>query len=514
MKKFIPFISILAMIASFLMIVSVSTGEQVQKPLATKETPKPPIKPLPPGPSSLPDLKVNKVWIGKVLPGGNYVPLTGDPMLGDQVRLVCEYSNIGVDRKCAGFFDCPGKIGLYIDGQLVGWNGIGELPSGGNQTETFLYKINKEGIHKFECVLDYENKITEQTKSNNKMAMTYKVAVTDAPSYGPGTNLRVTNLPIDQASGYVVAMVENLGSPMTWDAKIRLYFNNVQMKECVWPKTVNKMICSKYAFEPNDPPPKCNWGKIDVKVHAQIIAGTGEHEADKSGKYKEGMLYARQDLMVDHFTKDPGNRLQVVFRNKGICDSSTWSYKVYKDGVQLIQTKGPLGSLKAGGISTDTLNPQPPQGTASLKVEVVPTNPEYELRSDNNSYSAGISGLPYNPSAFDLTVTDIKLRGETPEGRILPPDNASYYTIIPIIKNISYVDMPAINLKFETFVDGVSSGERDCSTSLDRQQEFTFGNYCNTGVTLPPGTHTVKFQIKTNDAFGGNNVLTKTMFRP
>jgi hypothetical protein len=282
----------------------------------------------------------------------------------------------------------------------------------------------------------------------------------------------------------------------------------------MWPKTLNKTMCSKYAFEPNDPPPKCNWGKMDVKVHVQIIAGDGEHEADKSGKYKEGMLYARQDLMVDHFTKDPGNRLQVVFRNKGICDSSTWSYKVYKDGVQLIQTKGPLGSLKAGEISTDTLSPQPPQETTSLKVEVVPTNPEYELRLDNNSYTADISGLSYNPSAFDLTVTDIKLRGETPEGRILPPDNASYYTIIPIVKNISYVDMPAIHLKFETFIDGVSLGERSCYTGLDRQQEFTFGNYCNTGATLPPGTHTVKFQIKTHDAFDGNNSLNKTMFRP
>ncbi len=331
---------------------------------------------------------------------------------------------------------------------------------------------------------------------------------------GPGTNLRVVNLFIDQANGYVSATVENLGSPMTRDAKIRLYFNNVQIKECAWPMTLKKTMCSKYAFEPNDPPPKCNWGKMDVKVHVQIIAGEGEHEADKSGQYKEGMLYARQDLTVDHFTKDPGNRTQVVFRNKGICDSSTWSYKVYKDGMQLIQTKGPLGSLKAGGMTMDTLNPQPPQGTTSLKVEVVPTNPEYELRSDNNTYSADISGLSYNPSGFDLTVTDIKLRGETPGGRNLSPDNIDYYTIIPIIKNIGNADMPALSIKFETFIDGVSSGENLCSFSLERQQEFIFPDYCRTGATLPPGTHSVKFQIKTHDFFDGNNSLSKTMLRP
>jgi hypothetical protein len=553
MKHFVKQLLSLSMIIVFFLIASVTTAQQptMQKPPRMKEMQ----EPLAIKPALLPDLKSNKVWIAKYTPPKTttqYVPLTGDLTVGEKVYLVCEFSNIGGDLK--GNW----RIGHYVDGNLVYYQNLGDIPAGHSQNPAGWYIPDKEGTHQYECVLDYERTISEQNKENNKMSIQFKVVkqpiipkpisqekppmtpksqaktrdlppgtVTDEETgyclIGVPPKLRITNFLINDANGYIAAIVENVGGCLTKDATIRIYIDNVLIKECGLLKSLNKQFCSKYAFDPEDwplPPQlqKCCWGGGNHEVHVDVFPDVFEPgTTPDSSDIKKGVLHARQDLSVEYFTKDPGNRIKVVFMNRGICDSSTWSYKVRSATWPLIQTSGLLGSIKRGENVIDTLNPQPPEGTESLSVVVVPTYPEHELRSDNNHYSASISYLYFG---FHLVVKEIKLIGELLKYDEQFGDSIKtvpgFYTIVPIIKNIGNEDMPRVLLKFETFIDGVSSGEQSCITGLPRQKELWFANFCTTDVILPSGKHTVKFQLKGvgSNPFGANDYLIRTMIRP
>jgi hypothetical protein len=332
-----------------------------------------------------------------------------------------------------------------------------------------------------------------------------------------GVNLRVTDLKIDDATGYVYASVENIGTPMTKDAKVILYMSNVPLREFAWSKTLSKRTCSKTIFEPTDSPAcrRCE-GRSDYKIHFQVIEGEGEHHSSNTGTYKEGTLHARQDLAVEYLTVDPGGRKSVLIGNRGIADSTTWKCKVYWNNI-LKQTSSVNASVAAHTFSSVLLDPQPPANVREIKVEIVPTNPENEADTADNILKFY---APFNlVSAFDLRVMDIQLYGEAMWQQFVqrPQDcgNEGFYSLVPTIKNISNnKNMPALQLKYETLIDGVSTGERTVSMGLDAQQSLKLGvSYAWTSI-LPPGTHTVKFKINTTDGFSGNNAFEKVMYRP
>ncbi len=332
-----------------------------------------------------------------------------------------------------------------------------------------------------------------------------------------GVNLRVTDLKIDDAMGYVYASVENVGTPMTKDAKVILYMGNVPIREYVWSKTLNKRTCSKTMLEQTDPAGcrRCE-GRSDYKIHFQIVEGQGETHFDNSGTSKEGTLHARQDLAVEYLTADPMGRKSVLIGNRGIADSTTWKCKVYWNNI-LKQTSALNGAIAAHAFASVPLDPQPPSNVREIKVEIVPTDPLNELDSANNSTKFY---MPFNPvSNFDLRVMDIQLYGEAMWQVFAqrPQDcgNEEFYKLIPTIKNISSnKNMPALQLKYETLIDGVSTGEKTYSIGLDAQESLKMGISYAWTSTLPPGTHTVTFRINTNDSFNGNNSLTKVMYRP
>ncbi len=478
-----------------------------------------------PLPGNLPDLKVARAWIGRPLPGGGYGPLAGNPVAGQQVHLLCDFVNLGSSRMCP-VEPCRWKIGFYIDDLLVGEQPFDRAPSGQTMTGALPFTIPRDGTHRYACKADFEGKITEQSEDNNRLEVLYLAGVGDSPGYGvvvgdeptgyslDGAFLRVTALTVDDADGHIVARLENAGAPMLADARVRLYQDNVQIKECAWPKGMKQTSCSTYAYDKWSPPQlqRCT-ASHDAKVHAQIIAGQGEHEAVTTGKYREAVLHARQDLSADHLTKDPIGRLSAVFSNKGLCDSTTWSYRVSVVGGQTLMTSGILGSLARGQITQGPINPQPPAGMVQIKVEVLPANPAMELSTANNVLTHFTSVVL---TGFDLAPVDLKLRGEVNLWDDAQRSTPEYNEIIPVIRNVGDADMPGLHVKYLIFIDGVATSPqaRDCLMGLDKGDEVMFDSWCMTGAHLPPGEHTVLFKITSGDANVGNNSLTKTFYRP
>jgi len=331
-----------------------------------------------------------------------------------------------------------------------------------------------------------------------------------------GVNLRITDLRIDDATGYVCASVENVGTPMTKDAKVTMYMGDVPLRQFTWSKTLTKRTCSKTILEPTDPA-GCNRceGRSDYKIRLQITEGEGEKHFSTTGTYKEGTLHARQDLTVEYLTVDPGGRIGVLIDNKGIADSTTWKCKVYWNGI-LKQTTSLNGGIPAHGFASFLLNPQPPR-LRRLKIEIVPTDPLNEANTANNvvEFLSPFSLV----SSFDLKVMDIQLYGEViwQQFAQYPQDCGSenFYSLIPTIKNISGKNMPpGAIMKYETFVDGVSSGVQTIGMGLNAGESVQLGVSYGAKSILPPGTHTVKFRIDTADGFTGNSVFEKVMYRP
>lgn len=331
-----------------------------------------------------------------------------------------------------------------------------------------------------------------------------------------GVNLRVTDLKIDDATGYVYASVENTGTPMTKDAKVRMYMGDSLLREFIWSKELIKRTCSKTVFESTDPAgcSRCE-GRSDRNIRFQIVEGDGERHFSTTGLSKEGTLHARQDLAVEYLTVDPGGRISAFIGNRGIADSTTWRCKVYWNGI-LKQTSAFNGAIAAHRFVSFLLDPQPPQ-LRTLKIEIVPTDPLNELNAANNIQEF-IS--PFNlVSNFDLRVMDIQLYGEVMWRWMAqyPQDCGSdnFYSLIPTIKNISNKTVPpGVIMKYETFVDGVSSGVNSIGMGLNPGESQQLGVSYGAKTILPPGTHTVKFKIDTADGFTGNSVLEKVMYRP
>jgi subtilase family serine protease len=123
-------------------------------------------------PRVLPDFKVNKVFIAPYTPNppAQFSPLNRDVKLGEKVYLICEMTNIGGNHK--GLW----SIGFFVDGQAAWNNRWGDLAAGKGLTGVGVYTAGQEGMHQYECVLDYLNEVAEkEEKSNNKMGLSFRV---------------------------------------------------------------------------------------------------------------------------------------------------------------------------------------------------------------------------------------------------------------------------------------------------------------------------------------------------
>ncbi|MHB8895170.1 MAG: CARDB domain-containing protein [Candidatus Geothermincolia bacterium] len=466
--------------------------------------------------TTLPDLRVDEAWIG-LFGGssGSYPAVPADKVVkGVKVYVVCRFTNAG-GGALAGYPSRPNTtVDYLVDGQMVKSSDYwGYLPAGDSVTMAWDYTPTAVGPHTYRCVIDAGKKIGEMNENNNVKEMPFTVVATG--SYGTGVILKVTGLLIDDAAGSIQATVENTGTPMTADATVRISIDNVPAKDCPWPKALSKTVCTKIAFGPTDQPGQrtCEWGRQSHEV--QVSISGGGYSSDTSGRTKKGTLLARQDLAPAGLVRTSPTRGRAVIANRGSCNSTTWSLRVLPQHTLRVQTIGPFASVKRGEAAHVDVDLDP--SSQSARLEVLPTNPEYEIRQDNNVYTGPV---PAAPISYDLMVQEIKARGELP-GLLSPPDSDDAWKIVPVIENIGDVNPDKLSgwFRFETLVDGVSSGERTCDPNGWSPHEKNWTAMLNACwgplSVLPQGTHAVTVRIHaTGDVNAANDSLTRTMTRP
>jgi len=329
-------------------------------------------------------------------------------------------------------------------------------------------------------------------------------------------DLRVTALTVDDTTCAVTAKVENLGGSMHYDSLVRLSKNDVQFKECLWPKEVRATICRGYCLGQMDPVPlRCATPRND-KVSAQIIRNLSENVFSEAGQYRQTTLHARQDLAVERLSKDPRGRIKAFIRNRGLCDAFNFSVAAWTEGEAY--TAGPtFGTLERNAQFSWYLEPQPPTGAEVVFVKVLPSQPLNELDWTNDLLAAHLDSIRSGQGHdYDLVPTDIRLFGDYDYLSPAPWVYEQSFKVVPVVRNIGNAETNGLSLKWKIYIDGVDAGGTGgCSMGLQPGEELALGaSYCHTGVTIPPGEHNVQFVILTNDANVSNNSLSKTFYRP
>ncbi len=135
--------------------------------------------------SSLPDLIVDEIWISRDNPLHNPGTRIGwDIPLAEEVLLVCEFSNKGLDLQVGIHMENNFNIGFYVDGVLVAAKPFhspqyspAEVPlialrifkKGEKVKSAVPYLLNQEGSHEFKCIVDEKNRVPELSTNNNEM---------------------------------------------------------------------------------------------------------------------------------------------------------------------------------------------------------------------------------------------------------------------------------------------------------------------------------------------------------
>lgn len=105
-----------------------------------------------------PDLAIGKIWV---------TPLR--LFTGMKASLHCSFQNIG--ENLSGTW----KIAYIIDGAEVLTQNFGDIAAGVAQDPQVPWTTTIPGIHKFGCILDSGNSISEASKANNKALMEFRV---------------------------------------------------------------------------------------------------------------------------------------------------------------------------------------------------------------------------------------------------------------------------------------------------------------------------------------------------
>jgi hypothetical protein len=125
-----------------------------------------------------PDLKVTKTWLAQYSQNvTQYVPLSTNPVEGQQVFLVCEFENAGADFK--GTF----RLSWLVDGTQVATTKFGDMPAGMKRNPAGKYTVTAApGSHTYDCLLDADNEVSESNEQNNRAGIGFVVAHGAAPA--------------------------------------------------------------------------------------------------------------------------------------------------------------------------------------------------------------------------------------------------------------------------------------------------------------------------------------------
>ena len=174
-------------------------------------------------PLDKPDLWAEDIWIGAgpSYPG-YHTRIKRNVAPGDTIYLVLSHSNQG-----AAIVQQWWKIGYYIDGVLVHSSDNRDMNSGGYGTDAVaVVAPQTEGVHYYECRMDYENSIPESDERNNRMEIPFRVGPSTTIS-GDLPDLIVSDIRVDGRN--IEIWIQNVGGGVVKPLSLQGYMDGNAM---------------------------------------------------------------------------------------------------------------------------------------------------------------------------------------------------------------------------------------------------------------------------------------------
>jgi hypothetical protein len=127
----------------------------------------------------LPDISVSSVWLGKGDVGHGFEPLGHNPLVGEQISLVCDVGISGTVPRMAF------KMAWYVDGAKTCGEGTETVqnpptceftwPLEVGQKLFVSYVPHQAGTHTYKCAADIGNQVKERNENNNSKTISFTV---------------------------------------------------------------------------------------------------------------------------------------------------------------------------------------------------------------------------------------------------------------------------------------------------------------------------------------------------
>jgi len=167
-----------------------------------------------------PDLCVENIWIANA-PNypGNMKRIKRNVAPGDTIYLVCDHSNQG-----GAIVQQWWKIGYYVDGILVNSTDERDINTGGDGISVAKVAAPQtEGVHYYECRMDYENSIPESDERNNKKEIPFRVGTMPTIT-GDLPDLIVSDIRLDGTN--IEIWVQNIGNGVAKTVSVQGYMDD------------------------------------------------------------------------------------------------------------------------------------------------------------------------------------------------------------------------------------------------------------------------------------------------
>jgi subtilase family serine protease len=174
-------------------------------------------------PLDKPDLCVEDLWVTASPNFPGYMTrIKGNIAPGDTIYLVCSHSNQG-----ASIIQQWWKTGYYVDGVLVHADDNRDINTGGRAIDVAkIVAPQTEGVHYYECRMDYENSIPESDERNNRKEIPFRVGASPSIS-GDLPDLIVSDISLDGTN--IEIWIQNVGGGVAQVSSVQGYMDGNAM---------------------------------------------------------------------------------------------------------------------------------------------------------------------------------------------------------------------------------------------------------------------------------------------
>jgi subtilase family serine protease len=324
-----------------------------------------------------PDLLVNDItWLPSVAG------------VGDNVTFTITIKNQGSGRAAASRAVC------YIDGQAVGYPDILEIASEAQATATILW-VAEGGSHAVSVQADYDNRLIESNKDNNKLTRTISIIPPDlvisSIDYSP------ENPTTDDTVTFTIT-VKNQGGGKAENFKLACYIDDTLLNlEHIYSLASDNSIDETSTWKMQD-------GRHIFKAYANYnksIAESDENNNESSITITPNM----PDLTITNITWSPPDipagsdiTFDINIENQGSLSAGPSRIAYYVDGANVGYKD--IGQLDAGGTTTEHFLWAAIEGQHTIGIAVDSNNQISEYDENNNTREL-------NLPPPDLVVQDI-----------------------------------------------------------------------------------------------------------